>query len=130
MITNSEKLGKFNYIFILKGESIVDIQAPQRTEDYEDLTPEEKARRDAQRQQQNQANLAYKKCFVEQASPEQILDYCQNLNIWNTRKHPERAEYLLDIKALIKKAGKLDLILSEFALKGSGMYSKIAYLLI
>ena len=98
----------------------MDIQQPHRTEDYEDLTPEEKARRDAQRQQQNQANLAYKKCFVEQASPDQILDFCQNLNIWNTRKYPNRAEYLIDLKTIIKKASKLDLILSEFSLKGSG----------
>lgn len=101
----------------------MDLQHPQHKDDFDDLTPEEKARREAQRQQQNQANLAYKKCFTEQAAPEQILDYCQNLNIWNTRKFPERAAYLLDIKALVKKAAKLDLILNEFNLKGSGNYS-------
>ena len=98
---------------------------PHRSDDWEDLTPEEKAHRDHQRQVTAQQNTAYRKCFVEAASPEQLLDYCNMLNVWNTRKFPNRMEYLLDLKALIKKAAKLDLLLSEFNLQGSGKYKRL-----
>ena len=54
------------------------------------------------------------------ASPDKVLAHFDALGCANTRRWPDRADYIVGIKELLSKAGKLDFMLTLIDSKGPG----------
>ena len=54
------------------------------------------------------------------APPDKVLSNFDNLGCANTRRYPDRANYIVGLKELLSKAGKLDFVLKIMEVKGTG----------
>ena len=88
---------------------------------YRELLPDdERQRLESQKAVQNAQNFAYKECFVKTNTPAMILDTANDLSVWNIYRYPRRGPYLAGLKALIRKADKLNTVMEFFHTKGGG----------